>query len=65
MTGNEGKVFGLTLLNLGVFFGIMECWHQFRESSGWGASGWFGLMIFAWIVSVALTKYTSKVVSDA
>lgn len=65
MTGNEGKVFGLTLLNLGVFFGIMECWHQFRESSVWEASGWLGLMIFAWIVSVALTKYTNKVVSDA
>lgn len=60
MEANYGKILGLSTLNLAVFFAMFECWHQFREHSGWAASGWFALLIAAWVGCVLLTKFTNK-----
>ncbi len=46
----DGVSVTIALANLGVFVGILECWHQFRDSSGWVASGWFALLVLAMIV---------------
>lgn len=51
----DGVGLAIALGNLGVFVGVMECWHQFREHSGWAASGWFALLILA-LISFATTN---------
>lgn len=56
----SGKMFAMALANLGVFFIILECWHQFRDASGWSASGWFALMIAAWVVAIVGNKILAK-----
>lgn len=47
---------GYALVAMVAFFGILETWHQFRDHSGWVASGWFA----AWLVSWGVTIYCNK-----
>lgn len=56
----DGVSLVIALANLGVFVGILECWHQFRDNSGWAASGWFALLILAMIVMTACNKILVK-----
>lgn len=56
----DGKSLGIAIVALGLFFGILECWHQFRVNSGWEASGWFALMILAWIGTITGNKMIAK-----
>lgn len=51
----DGVSLVLALANLGIFVGVLECWHQFRENSGWEASGWFALLILA-LISMTITN---------
>lgn len=51
---------GLSLINLMMFFGLLETWHQFRDSFGWESSGWFALFIGIWIGSVMSTKHLRR-----
>lgn len=50
----------IALANLGIFVGLLECWHQFRDTSGWTASGWFALLILAMIAMTATNKILMK-----
>lgn len=52
----DGVSLAIALANLGVFVGVLECWHQFRDNSGWAASGWFALLILAMISMTATNK---------
>jgi hypothetical protein len=51
----DGVGLAIALANFGVFVGVLECWHQFRDNSGWAASGWFALLILA-MISMATTN---------
>lgn len=56
----DGVSLVIALANLGVFVAILECWHQFRDNSGWEASGWFALLILAMIVMTTTNKILLK-----
>lgn len=56
----DGLSLALAVTNLCVFVGILECWHQFRDNSGWVASGWFSLLILAMIAMTAINKILMK-----
>jgi hypothetical protein len=56
----DGVSLVIALANLGIFVGVLECWHQFRDNSGWAASGWFALLILAMIAMTATNKILLK-----
>lgn len=56
----DGVGLVIALANLGIFVGVLECWHQFRDSSEWVASGWFALLLLAMIAMTATNKILMK-----
>lgn len=56
----DGVSLAIALVNLGAFVAILECWHQFRDNSGWAASGWFALFLLTMIVMATTNKILLK-----
>lgn len=59
----SGKGIALGCAPLLMMFLMFECWHQFRDSSGFEAALWLMLLVGGWVASSMALKAFKKEIS--